>query len=157
MTLEENALSFESRILKQPNECWEWQGARSNGDKPRKYRYGFKTPPILGEKLAHRISWRLYRGEIPDGLWVLHRCDNPPCVNPAHLFLGTRQDNMNDAIKKGRYKHIKPIEYEGPSETHIQLRISRIEKRQIQRAATRAGLSVSAWLRGIAQREAGKA
>ena len=54
------------------------------------------------EYLTHRISWVFRFGSIPQGLLVLHECDNPPCVNPDHLFLGTYQDNMNDMIKKGR-------------------------------------------------------
>lgn len=52
--------------------------------------------------LAHRVSWMIYKGPIPDGLWVLHRCDNPRCTNPDHLFLGTPSDNMRDCINKNR-------------------------------------------------------
>jgi hypothetical protein len=53
---------------------------------------------------SHRAAWKLTHGPIPDGLQVLHRCDNPPCCNPAHLFLGTQQDNIADMHKKGRYR-----------------------------------------------------
>jgi hypothetical protein len=53
-------------------------------------------------QMAHRVSYIVNFGEIPKGLFVLHRCDNPLCVNPLHLFLGTKRDNIIDAIKKGR-------------------------------------------------------
>ena len=51
---------------------------------------------------AHRLAWYLTHGPIPPGMWVLHRCDNKRCCNPAHLFLGTRQDNIDDAVRKQR-------------------------------------------------------
>ncbi len=56
---------------------------------------------------AHRVAWVVWRGPIPDGLWVLHTCDNPPCCNPAHLFLGTRADNIADMVAKGRADRTK--------------------------------------------------
>lgn len=76
-------------------DCWEWTGARSHGGYG-KVGYGGRS---FG---AHRCSWELSWGPIPDGLWVLHKCDNPPCVNPAHLFLGDAAANTQDMLAKGR-------------------------------------------------------
>jgi len=79
-------------------ECWEWTGAKVPGD------YGVigKGGSGSGLLLAHRVSWELVNGPIPAGKCVLHRYDNPSCVNPHHLFLGTMVDNQQDMIKKGR-------------------------------------------------------
>lgn len=79
------------------NECWEWQGVRMRTAFP----YG-RIGQGHNVLLAHRVSWELHNGPILDGLFVLHHCDNPPCVNPAHLFLGTHGDNMRDMASKGR-------------------------------------------------------
>lgn len=90
-------LSFEERFWSRvyKGDCWIWQGSR-DGD-------GYGTVYFRGSaQLVHRVSWILLKGEIPDGLFVLHRCDNPPCLNPDHLFLGTQLDNMQDCAKKKR-------------------------------------------------------
>jgi len=74
--------------------CIEWQGPRSNG-------YGRMS--IHGKTIAtHRLAYAIRHGEVPAGLWVCHHCDNPPCMNPEHLFAGTRQDNVDDRERKGR-------------------------------------------------------
>ncbi len=78
------------------DECWLWRNA-TNAD-----GYGVLAVGGRGTALAHRVSYEVYVGDIPEGLYVLHRCDTPACVNPAHLFLGTHQDNMDDRDKKGR-------------------------------------------------------
>jgi len=84
----------------QPGECWEWKGGKTRGN------YGaFEDGQ---ECRAHRVSWHMHNGPVPEGMHVLHRCDNPPCVNPEHLFLGTRSDNMRDAVAKGRFRGDQP-------------------------------------------------
>ncbi len=79
-----------------PEPCWLWQeGTDSDG-------YGKCRVPGFSERRAHRIAYMLTYGPIPDGLWVLHKCDTPRCCNPAHLFLGTVVDNTADMTAKGR-------------------------------------------------------
>lgn len=80
--------------IKKVGDCWEWQGARTEK--------GYGRLSINNrDKRAHRVAWELTYGPIPQGLLVCHHCDNPSCINPNHLFIGTHQDNINDAIKKG--------------------------------------------------------
>ena len=78
--------------------CWEWNGKRN------KYGYGRFSAKRLGitETMAHRVMYELYVGPIPDGLMIRHKCDNPPCVNPAHLLPGTNLDNVRDMMERGR-------------------------------------------------------
>lgn len=86
-----------------PDECWEWRRSRKADG------YGqFKLASGQSPQRSSRIAWILTFGAIPDRLWVLHRCDNPPCCNLAHLFLGTAADNHADMTAKGRaagYRH----------------------------------------------------
>lgn len=87
---------FESKFKKSEG-CWNWEGGLVCG-------YGQFAPRHGKNVRAHRFSYELYRGEIPTGMCVLHRCDNPRCVNPGHLFLGTNLDNTRDMIEKGRMR-----------------------------------------------------
>jgi hypothetical protein len=78
--------------------CWEWTAYKKPSG------YGQTRIGGRGGKhyLAHRLSWIVHFGDIPDGMHVCHKCDNPPCVNPKHLFLGTNSDNIKDRVSKGR-------------------------------------------------------
>lgn len=83
------------------NECWEWTACVHTAS-----GYGRIQIMKAGRwfvEYAHRVSWRLHYGEIPEGLCVCHHCDNPPCVNPHHLFLGAAVDNAADRDRKGRH------------------------------------------------------
>lgn len=77
--------------------CWEWNGSRIMA----RGGYG-RMRHESRDNYAHRLAYRAWNGEIPQGLDVLHKCDNPPCINPFHLFVGTRAENVYDMINKGR-------------------------------------------------------
>ena len=86
---------FEQKFIPSTSGCWTWTAGLS--DK------GYGRFTLGKEQYAHRASWIFYHGN-PGALDVLHRCDNPKCVNPNHLFLGTHTDNMHDMIRKGRHR-----------------------------------------------------
>lgn len=95
-TWKDPKLRFWAKVNKKgKNQCWEWTAARD----PFGYgRFGLNGKICT----ASRFSWELHYSPISKGMCVLHKCDNPPCVNPNHLFLGTRSDNVADMIAKGR-------------------------------------------------------
>jgi hypothetical protein len=92
VTLQER---FDQKYVVRESGCWEWVAAVRS-------RYGVIVVGSSRTAKAHRVSWEIHRGPIPAGLKVLHVCDNPPCVNPDHLFLGTQADNLRDMVQKGR-------------------------------------------------------
>ena len=89
-----------NKIEKDATGCWLWQGTC--------YHDGYGAINISGKmKRTHRVSWELINGSIPEGMYICHHCDVRDCINPAHLFLGTQQDNVKDMIKKKRDRSSK--------------------------------------------------
>lgn len=95
---EEWKARFNAKWEKDESGCWIWSGCKAGKG------YGIlKIPKTRKQIYAHRLSYLIHRGEIQEGEYVLHRCDNPACVNPAHLFLGSAKDNAQDMAAKGRH------------------------------------------------------
>ena len=113
---------FWSKVDKRGNDdCWEWTANKSD----RGYGYFW-----FGNTMAraHRMSWEIANRKIPSGMCICHHCDNPSCVNPNHLFLGTYLDNARDAMKKGRL-------FTGPRprrESHGQVKLSDLDVQMIR-------------------------
>lgn len=96
MTPKRTAEFFKS--LNKTDSCWNWRSSA--------YWDGYGMFSVNGkQRRAHRVSWEIHNSKIPEGLFVLHRCDNRKCVRPSHLFLGTKKDNSLDMVSKGRHRH----------------------------------------------------
>ena len=98
--------------------CWVWSGGIDN------HGYGYIYRGHGDRIRAHRLSWEIHNGPIPPGMVVRHGCDNPPCVNPAHLTIGTQSDNVEDMVRRGRSAR---------GERHSQSRLTSDDVRAIRR------------------------
>ena len=118
--------------------CWPWAASKDAKG------YGYIKDSDRRICKAHRIAYRLFVGEIPAGMFVCHRCDNPPCVNPAHLFLGTLADNNRDREAKGRGAR---------GSKHSKAKLNEDKVREIRRLHAE-GLSIAALARthGVSER-----
>lgn len=117
--------TFEARFwarVEKTDGCWNWTAGQTGNPN---MKYGFV---VWGTRrmAAHRASWELAYGPIPDGQCVLHECDNPLCVRPEHLFLGTRTDNNEDKMNKGRHRGL-------PREKNPNARLTETEVAEIRR------------------------
>jgi hypothetical protein len=118
-----NAMPLVERMEAQTEKsagCWLWTGARN------RQGYGH-VGDHYHTRFAHRVAYELARGPIPDGLMICHRCDNPRCVNPAHLYAGTAVDNARDAVDRGRMRSAR-------GEEHYSARLSEQQVTEILRS-----------------------
>lgn len=109
--------------VKALNECWPWLGGRTPNGYGSTRMYGASRRFSLG---AHRAAWIYANGPIPDGQLICHSCDNPPCCNPGHLFLGTPKDNLDDMRRKRRERFVR-------GEEQGQSRLTRAQVPEIRR------------------------
>ncbi len=129
------------RFVDKTGDCWLWTGTRTEDGYGRTGASEKSSSPLY----AHRVSWELANGPIPDGLFVLHRCDNPPCVRPDHLFLGTTKDNADDAQAKGRLGYQRhPDRYTRLTADDVRaIRNARLAGEPAKSIAARFGISES--------------
>jgi len=112
------------KFVDKTSDCWIWTGAKTLN--------GYGTIGLGskkdGKEMSHRLSYKIHKGEIPDGMYILHSCDNPSCVNPDHLRFGTAKENTHDAMDKNRF--IKPPIHVG--ENNPKAKITAEQAREIR-------------------------
>lgn len=139
-TPEQHAIAFWNKIAitANDNQCWLWTGSF--------FKNGYGYHKLNKKKIrSHRLAWSYPDYVIPDGMYILHSCDNRSCCNPKHLFLGTHQDNMDDMIAKGRQASPEKISHKGEAngnskltmsiarEIRLRFEVESISKRQLAR------------------------
>lgn len=127
-----NRDQFTAMLNPAANGCLEWSGHTVKSNGRESHRYG-RIKVGGRDILAHRYAYTLARGEIPHGMSVCHRCDNPKCCNPEHLFLGTHRQNMGDMAAKGRAARIsnpKPTGEKSPKAKLLDAQIAEIRARR---------------------------
>lgn len=123
--------------VKKTDTCWLWQGFLLHGTWYGHIALSGKNGKNGKTISAHKLSWILHYGPIPDGLFVLHHCDTPPCVRPDHLFLGTQSDNMRDAAAKGRHpSQVNPSTQRGENSACAKLTAAMVLEMRLLRAET---------------------
>ncbi len=145
-------LRFLSKLKTSDSGCWIWCGCGSSRG------YG-KTTIASKDIRAHRLSWMIFKGEIPDGLFVCHQCDNPSCCNPSHLFLGTQAENVIDKVTKGRqakgdthYARLHPERLaRGTSHGMSKLDEDKVRQIRLEYTGTRGELGMLAKKYGVAK------
>lgn len=115
---------WEKVDVRSEDECWLWKASINDG-------YGYFWTGYKME-MAHRTSWRLHNGPIPEDKFVLHKCDNRPCINPGHLYLGTKSDNMRDMVIRNPEKTVPyPRFYSGEIWLMRKLKYAGLSSRKI--------------------------
>lgn len=125
------AKSFWAKVnVTGPKSCWIWTASKTQQGYGR-----------IGNLRAHRLSWMLKYGSIPKGLDCCHTCDNEACVNPVHLFIGTRSDNVNDSVAKGRWN--RPLGEKHPFAKLIPLQVLEIRQSSLSQRRLASKFNVS--------------
>jgi hypothetical protein len=124
------------------NDCWPWKSGKTV------FGYGTLKRNMSDRPVAaHRVSWEIHNGVIPAGLYVLHKCDNPPCCNPNHLFLGTHEVNIRDMVNKRRHRGAKGFMNYNAKLTETDILAIRIDPRKTSHIALDYGVHKSTVLR----------
>jgi len=119
-------------------ECWAWTAGKNTKG------YGHFKWATGDVRQAHRASWEIHNGPVPEGQQVLHKCDNPACVNPDHLFLGTNDDNVADRVAKGRSARLAGEKNPRAKLTADQVTVIRSSSAPLSALAKEYGVSIAA-------------